>query len=938
MRLVPAFTVFSLLLVANRIVRAHESLWIEAESLRGIQGTCFPAGRGSAMRGSRRNVTDGHWGISGPGWAAEWNMGGESGFSSIACGADDDRAVATLDIEVPADGAYNLWVRYRDVREASERFNVMIEQGGVAQTKTYGERPMVDEDNEMKLYWNWVFVWDSRPFTLKAGPAKLVLSSAFKEPDNRQIDVMALTTDPGYKPQNKMRPPNATWQLLESLRAAPNRDQEKPLARRLPATYSSYQIPASWMPKTFQDRGFLYLWNVGSPAQWTGPRTSGMLYPYGIRGELETAAFLKKYAGKEDVPIFSDPRIVPAFAPMEFGSSGPNILATDATKPEQKAAADTMVQWLEGDPKRIFAYKLNYARDLPITAAAKENWKKYSDRYVGGVSGENLGYFPFDSKAFEAEMDGNKSRRAFADALGKYSMAGNDEKWKTVFGEPMLGHYKYTIPCQSVSGISFYNLCYEWGARTVGYESAVATSAMLGMRTAFLRGAARQHGGLTATYRSCNFGDASTIFNNEVGIYSKPINIMDNYYSVYSGAGMTWYKMDIWYQYMAGNSMFFHEQGYDEFWLAGGTTAAGRYDIGLSPKGKLVDRFLRTTAKDFDRGTPYTPVAFLVDYAHGWEPAPYRPHWFGNHGEAFGDATRIGDHEAMMQGYFWTAYHPIGPKSEAPITGTSENYIPGVFGDIFDVINAYPDTKKWTTIDTYPVVILAGKIEMTVPEAQRLAKYIEDGGTVLVADGQLPADAVRALNVPQLTLDTRSITPFAEGYNWMDEGAPLPSQRYAFRTLSGGTRLARTPAGDVICASYDRGKGRLIWLGVPLGMGVDRQPHPVVAHLFEHLTRGLMPIEVQGDVEWSLNKNAAGWMLTLMNPAGQDKPQQGITPTDFRQNRQVRITCRVPVATAVDRLLPTDRLTVQPPPGGVPGNSTIELTVPAGAVRIVELK
>ena len=45
----------------------------------------------------------------------------------------------------------------------------------------------------------------------------------------------------------------------------------------------------------------------------------------------------------------------------------------------------------------------------------------------------------------------------------------------------------------------------------------------------------------------------------------------------------------------------------------------------LSPKGKLVDRFLRLTAKDFDRGTPFTPVAFLVDHAHGWEPAPFWP-------------------------------------------------------------------------------------------------------------------------------------------------------------------------------------------------------------------------------------------------------------------------------------------------------------------------
>ena len=83
---------------------------------------------------------------------------------------------------------------------------------------------------------------------------------------------------------------------------------------------------------------------------------------------------------------------------------------------------------------------------------------------------------------------------------------------------------------------------------------------------------------------------------------------------------MTWYKFDIWYQYMAGSSMFYHEQGFDEFWRPGGTSAAGVREVELSPKGKLVDRFLRLTAAEPDRGVPFTPVAFLVDYAHGWEP------------------------------------------------------------------------------------------------------------------------------------------------------------------------------------------------------------------------------------------------------------------------------------------------------------------------------
>jgi hypothetical protein len=49
----------------------------------------------------------------------------------------------------------------------------------------------------------------------------------------------------------------------------------------------------------------------------------------------------------------------------------------------------------------------------------------------------------------------------------------------------------------------------------------------------------------------------------------------------------------------------------------------------------------------------------------------------------------------MLEQYFWTAFHPIGPESERPITGTNEVYVPGVFGDIFDVIFAYPDANKW---------------------------------------------------------------------------------------------------------------------------------------------------------------------------------------------------------------------------------------------------
>jgi hypothetical protein len=382
---------------------------------------------------------------------------------------------------------------------------------------------------------------------------------------------------------------------------------------------------------------------------------------------------------------------------------------------------------------------------------------------------------------------------------------------------------------------------------------------------------------------------------------------------------------------MAGSSMFYHEQGFDEFWQPGGTTAAGLHEVQLSPKGKLVDRFLRTTAAEPDRGDPYTPIAFLVDYAHGWEPAPFWPNAFKNwHGHQ--DRFLFGDHEKMLEQYFWTAYHPIGPESEKPITGTNEVYLPGVYGDIFDVIFAYPDVAKWRTIDTYPVVIVAGDIELTAAEGQRLAQYVAAGGTLVVAGEHLTGPGVAALQLPAVGGPSDTA-----GYRWLDGGELLPSQMYRFAEIPAKSAageavrsLATTPDGKCFCGAIDRGNGRLIYLSVPRGLGIDKAIHPVFPRLLAHLSRGQMPLEVAGRVEWLVNRTKTGWCVTLMNPAGQDKPQHGITPTDYRKNQPVVIRSFVPITAAKDRLLPDDALKVE--------NGEVKLEVPAGGVRIVELK
>jgi len=888
----------------------HETIWIEAEHLEGVRGYCWPTGPNPK--------TDGHWGISGPGWAAEWTQGGESGFMSIACGADDDKAVAGIGVEAPVAGTYFVWVRFRDNREATSRFQIRLTQGGGQPVLlTYGERPVVEEDNELKLYWDWAFGWEGHEAALAAGPVRLELLSAFKEKACRQVDCIVLTTDKAYRPLIKERPRHATWDVLAGY--AKGIDPAlKPLARRT----GEFALPEAWKPRTFRDKGFVYLWNMDG-VKWAGSDPKRVPHPYHMRDKDVLEAFEKKYAARTDVPIFSDPRIVPT-----FHGAGPKILATDAKDAKQKQAATDFVRWLDANPQRAWAMMMNYAPAEALSPEARANFLKYRERYAGNIAGENLGYFNEDAAVMKAATAQAKTRRDLAAALTTVCLASNAAKYRAIFGEEWPDAYREVISCLSCGMTAFAPLCYQWGARTVGYESSAVTAGLLPMRMAFLRGAARQNGGLFATYRSCNFGDASTIFS-EAQSYTKPRNILDNYYSVFSGAGMTWYKMDIWYQYMAGAALFYHEQGFDEFWIPGGTGAAGVKEVQLSPKGKLVDRFLRVTARQgADRGAPFTPVAFLLDYAHGWDPTGFQPHAFGNHANR-PDLTLYGDHERMLQEYFWVAYHPIGPKSTEPMTATNEIYVPGVFGDIFDVVFAYPDVKRLTTLSAYPVVIAAGDLELTADEGRLLAEYMQQGGTLLVADGQLRGPGVAALELPALGNAAE-----ADEYAWQLTGTRHPAQRFRYKALTGGTPLASTTDGKTFCAAFERGKGRLIMLAVPRGLGVDRAAHPVLAQLFAHLTRGLMPVEVTGDVEWLVNRNKTGWVVTLLNAAGQAKPQQGITPTDFRENRRIAIRTVTPVAEASDWLFPEEKLVPQAEGAG----SRLELTVPAGGVRIVEMK
>jgi hypothetical protein len=105
-----------------------------------------------------------------------------------------------------------------------------------------------------------------------------------------------------------------------------------------------------------------------------------------------------------------------------------------------------------------------------------------------------------------------------------------------------------------------------------------------------------------------------------------------------------------------------------------------------------------------------------------------------------------------------------------------------------------------------------------------------------------------------------------------------------------------------------------------------------VALVLAHARQGLLPVEVEGEVEWLLNRTATGWLVTLLNPAGNHRLQHGVGPTDYRQRRRVTIRAALPVAGAREWLTESALDVVQEG-----GRAVARITVPAGGVRILEL-
>src|SRR5205807_9356021 len=92
--------------------------------------------------------------------------------------------------------------------------------------------------------------------------------------------------------------------------------------------------------------------------------------------------------------------------------------------------------------------------------------------------------------------------------------------------------------------------------------------------------------------------------------------------------------------------------------------------------------------------------------------------------------------------------------------------------------------------------------------------------------------------------------------------------------------LITTPSNEPLVTINKVGRGKVVFVAVPDLLGEDERITPFVAHLLAHLASDATPVKVDGDVEYLINRNSRGWVITVFNDNGVFKPQQGLAQVE----------------------------------------------------------
>jgi hypothetical protein len=847
-------------------------IWFEPEWFEGVKGSfAYWPGPGAAKPA-------GAWGIAGPGISAEWTQGGESEWNSMGAPAEETKASCHRDFVVPRAGKYKVWVRYVDHRKKTQPFAVTVQQAGKAVVAgEMGTKPVVPTNDEYQLYWGFSFGWGELDGNLNAGPARLLL--AIDKPGTawRQVDAVLLTDDLDYTPVGREKPP---FGYLASVGMQPKEATGwRSSAKELPAG-------ASWKRKPLGGHEFsMWAGGVSADPKWWAQQKLDTLTPYQVDFHFMPPAdikdqFHKQFAGQK-VPLMAWPHLLPV---LYLGDT-PDL-----------SPGTPLRQWLERT-KTPFAILTNYASG----AYTDKNGPPTYQALTGPLANQFLGYIHGEAVGTGgvglADKPLGKTRREHLDALAKRLLKQQADGWTKIYKTPVpQTHWARGMSCLSTDSIALAHLFHEMGSQTVGYEED-ATNVHVPMRIAFERGAARQYGGAWINYASGNFGDACNYFSQKPVVERGAPGWFHSKYATTDGVSACWYRKLYYLNYLGGASAIFWEQGLGNQWILPGP---GTHPIQLSPFGRATEDFQAFVDRLPDRGEPYTPIALLLSYGHGYDRVNYSCKMLNIYTEDRADLE--------LRELFNVCWYPSGVLEGKPAAPDVQSMPSGTFGNIFDVLVDRPAKAK--AILDYPVVWAAGDVDLGGPWQPVLDEYLRRGGTLVI-------NIEQAKGLPPKLLGVRPTGKMTLAEEWApEEGTPRATTPFevAGVKLDGAQVLAWATPKVPLITRHQVGAGAVLLTLVPRMLGQDERAHPALPYLMNGVTAGLLPVEVrlpngerpQGEVMYQINKTKDGYLVLLVNNRGVDKTQSGVARVDRRAHADVVVRTRLPVKSAKEYTEPRD--------------------------------
>lgn len=480
------------------------------------------------------------------------------------------------------------------------------------------------------------------------------------------------------------------------------------------------------------------------------------------------------------------------------------------------------------------------------------------------------------------------------------------------------------------AGWSFEHYCQEWGAGISILETTNTGNYRHQVGMAFIRGASRQYRRPWLWYMASYYNgfqkDGTPSVNNEPNYVSTTrsstvggeensgpgfgmsvsLKRRDNYLAYFAGASFV--QHEDW-----GRAYCQREEGNPPKWS-------------LSPHGEAMKEWYTFTQQHPDRGISYAPVALLIPFSQGMPVGGGRPF-------SFFPAERP---DTMVDGFIYT----LVPQSADLPKGKEGCLSNSRYGDIYDVLVGDPPggPASLSALSNYKVAVLLGKQNINTTIVARYMEYVQQGGTLVINARQMtphfspeflgakPTGKTAEVVGPVTDLVSNRTIVLAEPYDY----EPL--------TLSSARPLWTDSAGGILASVNRYGRGRVILTAVDYMMPRNKvnvlstsASLPLIGRLMEQIVREVLPITVEGNIQYGLNRVEDGWWLYLINNQGVTKFTQTPDELNPAETAQVTVDLRALRVKEVHELMTNGSATI------TQKKNTFTIQVGPGDVRVVKI-